>query len=68
MQLFKSEVPRETAFPDHELSFDTPLAAPRYARREQGRAFALSTSTLLGTDEFDRDYLEQMPEVYRTLR
>ncbi|GAA5080832.1 hypothetical protein [Lysobacter panacisoli] len=66
MQLFKNEVVRDNPFPNHDLSFDTPLFPPRYARRE--RTSALSTSTLLGSDEFDRDYLGQMPDVYRIER
>lgn len=68
MQLFKNEAVRDTAFSTHDLSFGSPLFAPRYARRAGQRAFALSTSTVLGVDEFDRDYLEPTPEAYRTVR
>jgi len=63
MHLFKNETVRDTPFSSHDFSFDDPLFAPRYARRD--RTFAPSTTTLLGSDEFDRDYLGQMPEVYR---
>lgn len=66
MHLFKNEVVRDDPYSDHDLTFDTPLFAPRYARRD--RTFALSTSTMPGADEFDRDYLEQVPEVYRIAR
>lgn len=66
MHLFKNEVVRDTSFPSHDLSFDTPSFAPRHLRRD--RAAALSNPTLLGSDEFDRDYLGQMPEVYRIAR
>lgn len=68
MPLFQNEAVRDTAFSTLDLDFGSPLFAPRYARRDDRRAFALSTSTLAMGDEFDRDYLQPTPEAYRSAR